>query len=94
MAYKLGKLTLLFKKNRMNEIDQELRTMNEELSTTITECGSKSKVIGMVMHVSKSKKMHLAAVHKVVGEKRTKRELQYHRLVFCRYVFIYHVSTK
>jgi hypothetical protein len=69
MAYKLSKLTLVLKKNCMNEIDQELRRMNEELSTTVTVCGSKSKVIGMIMHVSKSKKMHLADVHKAVGEK-------------------------
>jgi short-subunit dehydrogenase involved in D-alanine esterification of teichoic acids len=84
MASKISKLTLLLKKKRMNEIGQELARMKQELSTTVTICGAKSKVIGLVMHVSKFKRLSVTTVNKGVGDKRSRRELAYHRLVFCR----------
>jgi predicted transcriptional regulator YdeE len=94
MASRISRLTFLLKKNRVDEIQRELSLLKEEQSTSITISGAKSKVIGLTMHVSKAKKMHVSAVSKGVGDKRLKRELTYHRLVFCRYVFTHHVLNK
>lgn len=46
--------------------------------------GSRTKVVGMVLHISKAANV---AVAKKLGEKKIKRQVLNHRLVFCRYVY-------
>ena len=81
MASKISKLSLLLKRNRTSEINKELEKFTDEPSTNVTISGAKVKVTGLVLHVSKSKKLN---VQKTVGDKRSRRELSYHRLIFCR----------
>lgn len=39
------------------------------------------KLLGMILHVSKAKKVAMA---RSVGEKKVKRDVSYYRMVFCR----------
>ena len=51
------------------------------VSTAVQPIGGIAKVIGIVMHISKSKKMSYSGK---IGEKKIKKEIAYYRMVFCR----------
>lgn len=78
----LSIISYLIKKQRYNEV--ELRTADYQLLTSheVQACGtSKTKVVGMVLHVSKASNF---ALSKKIGEKKVKRPVTNYRLVFCR----------
>jgi hypothetical protein len=80
----ISKISHLIKKGRMNDAeaataDYRLLSSHEVSATG----GSRTKVAGMVLHVSKAANV---AVAKKLGDKKVKRQVLNHRLVFCRYV--------
>jgi hypothetical protein len=77
----ISKISYLIKRGRVNDAIAAVQTYPKLLSSGITVSGEKSQLVGLVLHVSKTKKVNLT---KAVGEKKFKREVAYHRLVFCR----------
>ena len=55
-----------------------------ESTGNIGTSGRASRLLGTVLHVSKSKTVGMT---KNSGTKTLRKEVPYHRLVFCRYVF-------
>ena len=80
----LSQLTHLIKKGRLVEADRLIENHRVLSSHEITAGGaSKSKVYGLILHISKVASVNLA---KKFGDKKIKRLMTNYRLVFCRLV--------
>ena len=77
---------MLVRNGKLAEANQVIDTWPIVLSTNVSFSGvERVKVLGTVLHVSKTKKLQYV---RTVGEKKMKKEANYHRLVFCRLVCI------
>jgi len=81
-----GKLTILtsyLSRGQLDKAVNSVSTYQEVLSSTVTTGGAKIRLSGTVLHISKMKKLGFA---KPFGDKKSKREVSYFRLIFCRLV--------
>jgi carbonic anhydrase len=78
----ISKLSFLMKKGRIDEAVASLASYRTVVSDSVSVSGDKVKVMGLVMHVSKGKK--LAMMKSTQQDKRSRIEIIYYRLVFCR----------
>ena len=82
----LTRVAMLVRNGKLAEANQLIDTWPIVLSTNVSFSGvERVKVLGTVLHVSKTKKFQYV---RTVGEKKMKKEANYHRLVFCRLVCI------
>jgi ribosomal protein L21 len=77
-----SKIAMLVKKGKTDDALAAVAAFTVLVSNNVSVSGAnKTMVKGMVLHIARSKKVTIA---KSQGDKKTKRELPYHRLVFCR----------
>lgn len=81
MASCITKLAFLLKKGRVDEARASVEGYRHVISASVGNNAEKCVLHGTVLHVSKSKKVGFFGK---MGEKRTKKEVTYFRLVFCR----------
>ena len=78
----LTRISLLLKKGRRADAIRVVNGYDLLLASSVRNVAGNNRLHGTVLHIAKAKKVQLS--RSVSAEKRSKSEMSYYRLVFCR----------